>query len=109
MTSIVACARSSSVKVLALAAAISVHVGSAAVAEDEGVSPGFFQQHIWGNGTLGYGGFATFPGFPGFGLSFHAGYGYGGNGLGLVHLEVIRFTAARDIRTRRRCSGGAVE
>ena len=47
-----------------------------------GRNPGFFQQHIWGNGTLSYGGAAEYPGFPGFGLSFHKGYGYGGNALG---------------------------
>ncbi len=55
----------------------------AAAADDEGVSPGFFQQRIMGEGTLSYGGYGTYPGFPGFGLSFHVGYGYGGNGLGV--------------------------
>jgi hypothetical protein len=83
MTSILPCARWLPVELLAVSVAISVLAGSPARADDEGVSPGFFQQHIWGNGTLSYGGDATYPGFPGFGLSFHAGYGYGGNGLGV--------------------------
>jgi hypothetical protein len=56
--------------------------GSSCMAGDEGVSPGFFHQGIWGSGTLSYGGYGTYPGFPGFGLSFHRGYGYGGIGLG---------------------------
>jgi hypothetical protein len=36
-----------------------------------------------GCGTLGYGGACPYPGFLGFGLSYHLGYGYGGNGLGV--------------------------
>ncbi len=83
MTSTLALARRFSGLAIALALAISVISCPAAVADDDGVSPGFFQQHhIWENGTLSYGGAATYPGFPGFGLSFHRGYGYGGNGLG---------------------------
>jgi PDZ domain len=35
------------------------------------------------NGTLGYGPPGLHPGFYGFGLAFHSGYGYGGNGLGV--------------------------
>ena len=35
------------------------------------------------HGTLGYGPPGEHPGFFGFGLSFHPGYGYGGNGLGV--------------------------
>jgi hypothetical protein len=35
------------------------------------------------NGTLGYGPPGLHPGFYGFGLAFHPGYGYGGNGLGV--------------------------
>jgi hypothetical protein len=83
MMSTLPISRRFSAELLASTLAISVLCLSPAVADDEGVSPGFFQQHITGNGTLGYGGFATYPGFPGFGLSFHAGYGYGGNGLGV--------------------------
>ncbi len=69
-------------RALGLALGLSMLCGSACMAGDEGVSPGFFQQHIWDSGTLSYGGYALYPGFPGFGLSFHAGYGYGGKGLG---------------------------
>jgi hypothetical protein len=36
-----------------------------------------------GYGTLGYGGIGLYPGFYGFGLSYHLGYGYGGRGLGV--------------------------
>ncbi len=35
------------------------------------------------HGPLGYGPPGAHPGFYGFGLSFHPGYGYGGNGLGV--------------------------
>jgi hypothetical protein len=34
-------------------------------------------------GTLSYGPPGVFPGFQGFGLAFHPGYGYGGAGLGV--------------------------
>src|SRR5262249_56904486 len=36
-----------------------------------------------GLGALGWGGPGLYPGFYGFGLSFHRGYGYGGYGLGV--------------------------
>ncbi len=36
-----------------------------------------------GSGTLGYGAPGLHPGFQGFGLGYHLGYGYGGNGLGV--------------------------
>jgi hypothetical protein len=36
-----------------------------------------------GRGTLGYGGHGLYPGFQGFGLGYHPGYGYGGKGLGV--------------------------
>jgi hypothetical protein len=35
-----------------------------------------------GAGTLGYGAPGLYPGFQGFGLGYHPGYGYGGKGLG---------------------------
>ncbi len=35
-------------------------------------------------GTLGYGPPGLFPGFPGFGLRYHPGYGFGGYGLGTM-------------------------
>jgi PDZ domain len=46
------------------------------------------RHHAEGLGTHGYatsgnGDFAVLPGFAGFGMSFHRGYGYGGNGLGV--------------------------
>ena len=34
-------------------------------------------------GTLGYGPPGVYPGFQGFGLGFHRGYGYGGDALGV--------------------------
>ena len=34
-------------------------------------------------GTLGYGAPGLHPGFQGFGLGYHQGYGYGGDGLGV--------------------------
>jgi hypothetical protein len=68
---------------IGVAFVLSVVCGSEGIAEDEGVSPGFFQHSVTGYGTLSYGGYGTYPGFPGFGLSFHRGYGYGGNGLGV--------------------------
>jgi hypothetical protein len=40
-------------------------------------------QRIPASGTLGYGPPGVFPGFQGFGLGFHLGYGYGGNALGV--------------------------
>ncbi len=36
-----------------------------------------------GLGTLGYGPPGLFPGFQGFGLGYHLGYGYGGSALGV--------------------------
>jgi hypothetical protein len=39
--------------------------------------------HESGLGTLGYGGSWLYPGYQGFGLSFHRGYGYGGDALGV--------------------------
>jgi len=67
---------------IAFAAGVSVLVNLPANADDPGVSPGFFQRGITGSGTLSYGGYVVYPGYPGFGLSFHVGYGYGGSGLG---------------------------
>jgi hypothetical protein len=40
------------------------------------------QVHEPGVGTLGYGPPGLHPGFQGFGLGFHPGYGYGGDALG---------------------------
>ena len=52
----------------------------------EGVAVGKFGHHgrrNLGSGTLGYGGDRTYPGFQGFGLAYHPGYGYGGYALGV--------------------------
>jgi hypothetical protein len=43
----------------------------------------FYRHGAMTEGTLGYGGLGLYPGFYGFGLSFHPGYGYGGYGLGV--------------------------
>jgi hypothetical protein len=39
--------------------------------------------HVPAAGTLGYGPPGLHPGFQGFGLGFHPGYGYGGRALGV--------------------------
>jgi hypothetical protein len=65
-----------------------------AIADDAGVgvnvrgSAGHYQgsshhHGAVGYGTLGYSGPGIFPGYYGFGLSFHLGYGYGGRALGV--------------------------
>jgi hypothetical protein len=70
-------------KALALALGIWVFSGSSARSDDGGpADPG---QHVHahaGFGTLGWGPPGYYPGFEGFGLSFHLGYGYGGAALG---------------------------
>jgi hypothetical protein len=65
-------------------------VGSAALAYDDGVpyQPSGAPQptvtaRASGVGTLGYGPPGNFPGFNGFGLGYHPGYGYGGDALGV--------------------------
>jgi hypothetical protein len=62
-----------SLKALASALGIWVLSGSSAVAYDDGS----------GFGTLDYGRYGLYPGFQGFGLSYHLGYGYGGRALGV--------------------------
>jgi hypothetical protein len=74
-------------KVLALAFGIGVFLDSSAVAQENGLE-GMNQSAGHGHegsgfGTLGYGGFDLYQGFYGFGLSFHLGYGYGGEALGV--------------------------
>lgn len=39
--------------------------------------------HVGAGGTLGYGQPGPHPGFQGFGLGYHLGYGYGGQALGV--------------------------
>ncbi len=60
-------------RVLALALGIWVCSGSSGMAQGGGHGPY----------ETGYGGDGPYPGFLGFGLSYHLGYGYGGYGLGV--------------------------
>lgn len=46
-------------------------------------APVTMRHHAEGVGTLGYGPPGLHPGFQGFGIGFHPGYGYGGSGLGV--------------------------
>jgi hypothetical protein len=74
---------------LALAAAC---LGTSAMAGDVEDGHGLFHRrkagttaavhHAPGAGTLGYGPPGVHPGFQGFGLGYHLGYGYGGQALG---------------------------
>ena len=58
--------------------------GSSAKSDDGGpANPGQFAPIGVGTGTLGWGPPGYYPGFQGFGLSFHRGYGYGGAALGV--------------------------
>jgi hypothetical protein len=82
MKSRLRCASRLAVFAIAFAAGVTVLAKLPANAGDPGVSPGFFQRGITASGTLSYGGYGVYPGYPGFGLSFHVGYGYGGSGLG---------------------------
>jgi hypothetical protein len=83
MTSTLPCARRFSIGTIALVLALPAIAGKAVMAQDVGVSPGYFQQHhVMTDGTLSYGGDEIYPGYPGFGLRFHPGYGYGGKALG---------------------------
>ena len=63
-------------KAFALALGARIFHGSSVVAGGDGLAgPGY--------GTLGYGGPGLYPGFQGFGLGYHPGYGYGGDALGV--------------------------
>ncbi len=44
---------------------------------------GYSKHNGPGAGTLGYGAPGFYPGFQGFGLGYHLGYGYGGDALGV--------------------------
>ena len=74
-------------KVLALVLWIAAFSGSTAFAVDDGLDcmnqTAGHGHHRYGYGTLGYGGYSLYPGFHGFGLSYHLGYGYGGRALGV--------------------------
>ena len=70
-------------KALALALGIWVFSGLSAQSDDGVlVDPGQLGHVGSGFGTLGWGPPGYYPGFYGFGLSFHRGYGYGGDALG---------------------------
>ena len=78
-----------------MALGVWVFCDSSAVAQDSGcVVPGKGRKdeegtkgpHVHsrsGSGTLGYGAPGLYPGFQGFGLGYHPGYGYGGDALGV--------------------------
>ncbi len=69
---------------LALALGIWVFSGSSAMALGGGFQGvGQHGHDVSGCGTSGYGGYGLYPGFYGFGLGYHLGYGYGGNALGV--------------------------
>jgi hypothetical protein len=71
-------------KALAWALGIWVFFGSSARADGggfAGMDP--YGRGGAGYGTLGYGGPNLYPGFQGFGLGYHLGYGYGGDALGV--------------------------
>jgi len=79
---------------LRLAAAAGVWAWAAAPCRADGVAPVCPQCHrphqgphqgphkFPGAGTLGYGKPGLYPGFQGFGMGYHLGYGYGGDALG---------------------------
>ena len=80
---------------LALALGTWAFSGSSAMADDGGYDgmaqgpkvcqggSGLLGRDGPGYGTLGYGGPGLYPGFQGFGLGYHPGYGYGGDALGV--------------------------
>jgi hypothetical protein len=71
-------------KALALALGIWVFSGRSAKSDDGVlVNPGQPVPVGSGGGTLGWGPPGYYPGYYGFGLSFHRGYGYGGDALGV--------------------------
>lgn len=57
--------------------------GGIACARCGKVHSGHGHHHANGLGTLGYGPPGLHPGFQGFGLGYHLGYGYGGDALGV--------------------------
>ncbi|APW63690.1 PDZ domain-containing protein [Paludisphaera borealis] len=78
-------------KALALGLGLWVFSGSSAPAWGQAPGPTPTEPSILGSlfssklglGELGYGKPGLLPGFSGFGLGFHPGYGYGGSGLGV--------------------------
>lgn len=78
-------------RVLALSLGVGVIAGISSRAEDQAAvvrsekkaSGWNVVKRIRGGGTLGYGPPGVHPGFQGFGLGYHRGYGYGGDALGV--------------------------
>ena len=83
-------------KVFALLAGVSVLSGRSVMAQDNGTRSRtrsrrnpqpYTGLHLFhgptSSGTLGYGAPGLYPGFQGFGLGYHLGYGYGGDALGV--------------------------
>jgi hypothetical protein len=76
---------------ISLVLGLGVLVGSSAMAGDGIAGAGRGRKvahsgvvyHVPGRGTLGYGPPGLYPGFQGFGLGYHRGYGYGGDALGV--------------------------
>lgn len=93
MTSIMQGGRKLPWKVLALSLGVGLIAGLSARAGDGTTGAGrghkagrrglIHRAHVPATGTLGYGPPGLHPGFQGFGLGFHRGYGYGGKGLGV--------------------------
>ncbi len=72
------------VKALAMAMGIWVLSGSSGRSDDVApADPGPPVHDGAGFGTLGWAPFGYYPGFQGFALKFHPGYGYGGDALGV--------------------------
>ena len=53
------------------------------VLKDQSAKKGHHDDSYTSSGTLGYGAPGIYPGFQGFGLGYHLGYGYGGAALGV--------------------------
>jgi hypothetical protein len=74
-------------KALAMALGVWVFCDSSARADGDGLCPTCHKDHAGARGpcggTLGYGPPGVYPGFQGFGLGYHLGYGYGGDALGV--------------------------
>jgi hypothetical protein len=71
-------------KALALVLGAWIFHDSSVVAGGDGCAgPGPWSPVGPGSGTLGYGPPGLYPGFQGFGLGYHLGYGYGGDALGV--------------------------
>jgi hypothetical protein len=81
------CRLSLSVLTLTLGIWVLLVSSAAASGDDDGVKYEGNMLHYGGGGPgfgiLGYGRYGVYPGYYGFGLKYHPGYGYGGKGLGV--------------------------